>query len=78
MKLLRWGPVGAERPGMLDGEGVARDLTGFVPDIGGAVLSDAGLAMLRGLDAGALPKLPEGVRLGPCVGGIGKMVCVGL
>lgn len=78
MKLLRWGPVGAERPGMLDAAGVARDLTGLVPDIAGTVLSDAGLAMLRALDPAGLPKVPEGARLGPCVGGIGKMVCIGL
>ena len=78
MKLLRWGEKGAERPGMLDSQGVARDLTGLVPDIGGAVLSETGLAMLRGLDASALPKLPDGARLGPCVAGTGKAVCIGL
>ena len=78
MKLLRWGPAGAERPGMLDAAGVARDLTGLVPDIGGAMLSDAGLAMLRGIDAAALPRVPEGARLGPCVAGTGKVICIGL
>ena len=78
MKLLRWGPAGAERPGMLDAAGVARDLSGLVPDIGGAVLSDAGLAMLRGIDAATLPKVPEGARLGPCVAGTGKVICIGL
>jgi 2-keto-4-pentenoate hydratase/2-oxohepta-3-ene-1,7-dioic acid hydratase in catechol pathway len=78
MKLLRWGQAGAERPGMLDAGGVARDLTGLVPDIAGAVLSDAGMAMLRGLDPAALPKVPEGARLGPCVGGTGKFICIGL
>lgn len=78
MKLLRWGEAGAERPGMLDAEGVARDLAGLVPDIAGAVLSDAGLAMLRGVDALALPKVPAGARLGPCVGGTGKFICIGL
>ena len=78
MKLLRWGEAGAERPGMLDADGVARDLTGLVPDIGGAVLSDAGLAMLRGIDAPGLPRVPAGARLGPCVGGTGKFVCIGL
>lgn len=78
MKLLRWGEAGAERPGMVDAEGVARDLTGLVPDIAGAVLSDAGLAMLRGVDAAALPKVPMGARLGPCVGGTGKFICIGL
>lgn len=78
MKLLRWGPAGAERPGMLDADGVARDLTGLVPDIAGAVLSDAGLAMLRGIDPATLPRVPDGARLGPCVAGTGKFVCIGL
>jgi len=78
MRLLRWGEPGAERPGMLDAGGVARDLTGLVPDIGGAVLSDAGLAMLRGIDAAALPAVPAGARLGPCVAGTGKFICIGL
>jgi 2-keto-4-pentenoate hydratase/2-oxohepta-3-ene-1,7-dioic acid hydratase in catechol pathway len=78
MKLLRWGPAGAERPGMLDSAGVARDLTGLVPDIGGTILSDAGLAMLRGLDAGTLPPVPAGARRGPCVTGTGKFICIGL
>jgi 2-keto-4-pentenoate hydratase/2-oxohepta-3-ene-1,7-dioic acid hydratase in catechol pathway len=78
MKLIRWGAAGAERPGMIDAGGVARDLTGLVPDIGGAVLSDTGLAMLRGLDAAALPQVPADARLGPCVGGTGKFICIGL
>lgn len=78
MKLLRWGEAGAERPGIIDANGVARDLTGLVPDIGGAVLSDAGLAMLRALDATHLPAIPAGARLGPCVSGTGKFVCIGL
>ena len=78
MKLLRWGAAGAERPGMLDAAGVARDLTGLVPDVAGAVLSDLGLAMLRGLDAGQLPAVPSGARIGPCVGGTGKLICIGL
>ncbi len=78
MKLLRWGEPGAERPGMLDAGGVARDLTGLVPDIAGAVLSDTGLAMLRGVDAATLPMVPVGARLGPCVAGTGKFVCIGL
>jgi 2-keto-4-pentenoate hydratase/2-oxohepta-3-ene-1,7-dioic acid hydratase in catechol pathway len=63
---------------MLDAAGVARDLTGLVPDIAGAVLSDQGMAMLRALDPAALPPVPEGARLGPCVGGTGKFICIGL
>ena len=78
MKLLRWGEAGAERPGIVDADGVARDLTGLVPDIGGAVLSDQGLAMLRALDATQLPPVPAGARIGPCVAGVGKFICIGL
>lgn len=78
MKLLRWGPAGAERPGMLDAGGEIRDLTGLVPDIGGAVIGDAGLAMLAGIDARSLPRVPMGTRLGPCVAGTGKFICIGL
>jgi 2-keto-4-pentenoate hydratase/2-oxohepta-3-ene-1,7-dioic acid hydratase in catechol pathway len=78
MKLLRWGEAGAERPGMLDAAGVARDLTGVVDDIAGAVLADAGMDRLRGLDPASLPEVPAGSRLGPCVAGTGKFVCIGL
>lgn len=78
MKLLRWGEVGAERPGMLDAEGEIRDLTGLVPDIGGAVIGEAGMAMLAGIDPRGLPRVPAGARLGPCVAGVGKIICIGL
>lgn len=78
MKLLRHGPVGAEKPGLLHSDGTIRDLTGKVADIGGAALSDAGLAALRAIDAGALPIVAPGTRLGPCVAGTGKFICIGL
>ncbi len=78
MKLLRHGPAGAERPGVLHSDGTIRDLTGIVPDIGGAVLSDAGIAALRAVDLGALPVVAADVRLGPCVAGTGKFICIGL
>jgi 2-keto-4-pentenoate hydratase/2-oxohepta-3-ene-1,7-dioic acid hydratase in catechol pathway len=78
MKLLRWGEPGAERPGLLDAGGEIRDLTGLVPDIGGAVLGDAGLAMLQGIDPRSLPRVAPGTRLGPCVAGVGKIICIGL
>ena len=78
MKLLRHGMRGAERPGMLAADGSVRDLSGLVPDIGGAVLSDAGLAMLRGIDAMTLPVVKADTRLGPCVAGTGKFICIGL
>ena len=78
MKLLRHGIKGAERPGLLDIDGNIRDLSGLVADIGGGVLSDAGIAMLSGIDTAKLPIVPTGTRLGACVSGIGKFICIGL
>jgi 2-keto-4-pentenoate hydratase/2-oxohepta-3-ene-1,7-dioic acid hydratase in catechol pathway len=78
MKLLRHGLSGAEKPGLFHSDGTIRDLTGLVPDISGYVLSDAGIAMLRGIDASTLPSVPPGTRLGPCVAGTGKFICIGL
>ncbi|MFD6416884.1 fumarylacetoacetate hydrolase family protein [Streptomyces sp. NPDC060194] len=81
MKLLRVGEAGRERPAALDAEGVLRDLSGVVGDVDGALLADdAALARVReAVAAGALPVLPaEGLRIGPPVGRIGKIVCVGL
>ena len=78
MKLLRHGPLGQEKPGLLHVDGSVRDLSGVVPDIGGAVLSDAGLAAIRALDASKLPVVAAGARLGPCVAGTGKFICIGL
>ena len=78
MKLLRHGARGAEKPGLLHTDGTIRDLAGLVPDIGGAVLSDTGLAMLRAVDAGRLPVVDPATRLGACVAGTGKFICIGL
>ena len=78
MKLLRHGLTGAEKPGMVHSDGTLRDLSGVIPDIGGDVLSDAGLAALAQTDASTLPIVAPDTRLGPCVAGIGKFVCVGL
>ena len=78
MKLLRYGPPGLERPGLLDGDGTVRDLSGVVHDIGPAELSDTALARLRGIDPARLPPVPGDVRLGPPVAGVPKLVCVGL
>jgi 2-keto-4-pentenoate hydratase/2-oxohepta-3-ene-1,7-dioic acid hydratase in catechol pathway len=78
MKLLRYGPQGAEKPGLLDGAGKIRDLSGLVGDIGGGTLSDEGLERLRRVDASKLPEVDPSVRLGPCVGGTGKFICIGL
>ena len=82
MKLLRHGPPGKERPGLLDAQGRVRDLSHLVPDIAGKVLTPAGLAELRSLDIERLPLVPgtpqQGLRLGPCVGQVGKFICIGL
>lgn len=78
MKLLRYGPRGQEKPGLLDAAGVLRDLSGVVPDICGEVLGEAGLARLRALDPAALPAVRPDVRIGACVGRVGKIIGVGL
>ena len=78
MKLVRHGDAGRERPGIVDADGVLRDLSAHVDDIGGEILSDAGLDRLRALDPSGLPTVDGKVRLGPCVGGIGKFMCIGL
>lgn len=78
MKLLRYGPKGQEKPGLLDAAGKIRDLSSVVPDIAGDVLTDAGLAKLRAVDVASLPVVEGNPRIGPCVGRIGKFVCIGL
>ena len=78
MKLVRYGAPGAEKPGMLDGDGTLRDLSAHVEDIAGDVLSDAGLDKLRSLDPASLPVVEGTPRMGACVGGIGKFMCIGL
>jgi len=78
MKLLRYGPRGAEKPGLLDDEGRIRDLSGVVDDIAGETLAPEGLQRLRALDVAALPCVDGAPRIGPCVGRVGKFVCIGL
>lgn len=78
MKLLRYGPRGREKPGLLDADGAIRDLSAAVDDIAGQVLTPAGLAELAGIDPASLPKVGGSPRIGPCVGRVGKFVCVGL
>ena len=78
MKLLRYGDAGAEKPGLLDPDGMIRDLSGVVADIAGPALAPDSLAMLAALDPAALPLVDPAVRIGPCVGGSGKFVCIGL
>lgn len=78
MKLLRHGPVGQEKPGLLDSDGVIRDLTGVVDDIAGGTLLPAEIERLKALDTSTLKAVPENTRLGACVGSIGKFLCIGL
>jgi 2-keto-4-pentenoate hydratase/2-oxohepta-3-ene-1,7-dioic acid hydratase in catechol pathway len=78
MKLLRWGPIGRERPGLLDDTETARDLSSLIPDVGADALLPDSIAALRRLDASVLPFIPRGARIGPCVGAVGKIVGVGL
>lgn len=78
MKLVRFGPTGAEKPGVLDGDGAIRDLAAHVSDIDGTTLGPEGLARLAHLDVNSLPRVDSGARIGPCVGNIGKVLCVGL
>ncbi|APS36859.1 fumarylacetoacetate hydrolase family protein [Serratia marcescens] len=78
MKLLRYGQPGQERPGMLDAQGRLRDLSQHIADVGGAALLPASLAKLRALDSATLPLVEGQPRLGACVGGIGKFICIGL
>ena len=78
MKLVRYGNPGEERPGLLDSHGALRDLYAFVPDIAGSVLLPASLEKLRALDPATLPLVPGSPRLGPCVGAVGKFICIGL
>jgi ureidoglycolate lyase/2,4-diketo-3-deoxy-L-fuconate hydrolase len=78
MRLLRYGPQRQEKPGLLDQDGKIRDLSGVIPDIVGEVLSDAGLERLRGLSPSSLPLVEGNPRIGPCVGQVGKLVCIGL
>mgnify|MGYP001568613838 CR=1 FL=1 len=78
MKLIRYGAPGAERPGLVDAQGVVRDLSMLLPDLGPAQLSPRTLAALTAIDAGRLPAVEGEPRLGCPVGGVGKIVCVGL
>jgi len=78
MKLLRYGPAGREKPGILDGSGQIRDLSGVIPDINGAAISPASLDKLRRIDPATLPPVSGSPRLGACVGSVGKIVAIGL
>ncbi len=78
MKLLRYGPVGQEKPGILDNEGNVRDLSAHVDDIGGDVLTPDGLAKIAALNVTDLNTVNSDPRIGTCVGDIGKFMCIGL
>src|SRR6266853_211390 len=78
MKLLRYGPTGQEKPGLLDRDGKIRDLSGVVRDIDGAALAPASLDRLRQLDPATLPVVSGTPRLGACVGNVPKIVAIGL
>ncbi|MFP8835532.1 fumarylacetoacetate hydrolase family protein [Hydrogenophaga sp. XSHU_21] len=78
MKLIRHGLPGAEKPGLIDPAGTPRDLSGLVADIHPATLGPDSMARLAALDPLTLPPMPSGTRLGPCVGGVGNVVAIGL
>ncbi|PSH66765.1 2-hydroxyhepta-2,4-diene-1,7-dioate isomerase [Phyllobacterium brassicacearum] len=77
MKLVRYGPAGHEKPGLVDMDGKIRDLSGHVKDIAGDAISPEGLRKIAAIDAASLP-LAEISRYGPCVAGTGKFICIGL
>jgi len=78
MKLLRFGPKGFEKPGLLDASGVLRDLSGLLPDLTSDHLGRAALDKLASVDPARLPAVEGAVRMAPVVADIGKMICVGL
>ncbi len=78
MKLLRYGPIGAEKPAMLDKDGTIRCLSSVVRDIDAYALSNAALQMIAGIDPNTLPKVDPGVRLGSCIARPVNYVCIGL
>jgi 2-keto-4-pentenoate hydratase/2-oxohepta-3-ene-1,7-dioic acid hydratase in catechol pathway len=78
MKLLRYGPAGQEKPGILDKDGKIRDLSGVVRDVDGSTLSPASLARLKGIDPASLPLVGGNARIGPCVGNPSKVLAIGL
>ncbi|MDN5786368.1 fumarylacetoacetate hydrolase family protein [Pseudorhodobacter sp.] len=82
MKFLRYGPVGQEKPGLLDNNGNVRDLSGQMPDLAGAALAPEKLAQIAAMDVSKLPVVKgvpqKDLRLGPCVSGVGKFICIGL
>jgi 2-keto-4-pentenoate hydratase/2-oxohepta-3-ene-1,7-dioic acid hydratase in catechol pathway len=78
MKLLRYGPPGAEKPALLDKDGTIRCLSAVVRDIDGFALSPSALQMIAGIDPNSLPKVDPNMRLGPCIARPVNYVCIGL
>ena len=78
MKLVRYGASGQEKPGILDKDGGIRDLSGMVTDIGGSTLLPESITRLTAIDPATLPRVEGSPRIGPCVAGVGKFLCVGL
>lgn len=78
MKLLRYGLPGQERPGILDADSHIRDLSEIIPDLGGETLSPDSFAALRQIDVSRLARVDGHSRIGPCVGHVGKFICIGL
>ncbi|MGJ8482914.1 MULTISPECIES: fumarylacetoacetate hydrolase family protein [unclassified Pseudoalteromonas] len=78
MKLLRYGPEGQEKPGIIDGDGKIRCLSGIINDVNGAALSVESLEKIKRLDLTSLPIVDESVRIGACVANVGKFICIGL
>jgi 2-keto-4-pentenoate hydratase/2-oxohepta-3-ene-1,7-dioic acid hydratase in catechol pathway len=78
MKLLRVGAEGQEKPAILDGDQQIRDLSSVIPDINGDHLSDQSFEMLKQIELSALPLVDSSERIGPCIGDVGKVVCIGL
>ena len=78
MKLLRFGDNGSEKPGIIDNDGNIRDLSGVIDDIDGSTISPDELNKLSQLNISSLPKVENNPRIGPCVGSVGKFLCIGL
>jgi len=78
MKLVRYGEIGSEKPAMIDADGKIRCLSAHIDDITGATLNPASLDSLRKINPASLPEIDSAVRLGACVGNIGKFMCIGL
>ena len=78
MKLLRYGNSGKEKPGIIDIDGNIRDLSDVIDDINGSTISPEGLNKINQIDISSLPLVSNNPRIGPCVGSVGKFLCIGL